>query len=98
MVENIQTLVNAEIIAERLLGTPLRRDQLNFMYTVIKQIDEADDKVRENLRNKDNHSLKKTIPKLVVYKQIQFMRAYKDKKKEDEEKALILSDKMMELT
>lgn len=74
LIEVIKNLIDAEVIAERLLGTPLRRDQLNFIYKVIGQINAADPKLRENLIKKDAQIMEVTIPQLSVYKMIQHLR------------------------
>lgn len=39
--DDIKELINAELIAERLMGDPLKRDQLNFMYKVCTIIHDA---------------------------------------------------------
>ena len=45
------------MIAERLFGDSLRRDHMNFLYSVIKIIDDSDEMVKTNMRNKDNHTI-----------------------------------------
>jgi len=57
MIDKLKALISAENIAERLYGDSLRRDQMNFLYSVIKTIDESDEMVRKNTRDKDLHSI-----------------------------------------
>lgn len=97
LIEVIKNLIDAEVIAERLLGTPLRRDQLNFIYKVIGQINAADPKLRENLIKKDAQIMEVTIPQLSVYKMIQHLRNWKDRKAEEERRIEMLNQKMKEL-
>lgn len=97
MVEDIKHLINSEIIAERLLGTPLRRDQLNFVYNTVGIIHKADEMVRKHLLDKDLNTTENSIPKLVIYHQIQHMRRWKDRQAEDDEKNAILKETMVEL-
>jgi len=68
MIEHFQNLINAEMITERLFGDPLRRDHMNFLYSVIKIIDDSDDMVKKNMLNKDKNSIDLAIPKLTIYK------------------------------
>ena len=56
------------MITERLFGDPLRRDHMNFLYSVIKIIDDSDDMVKNNMRNKDKNSIDLASPKLTIYK------------------------------
>lgn len=37
----LENVIRSEIIAERLLGTPLKRELFNFVYSVLKIIKEA---------------------------------------------------------
>ena len=53
LVKALNELINVEVIAERLLGNPLKRDQINFLFKVIQQIYKADDKLQNNLKGKD---------------------------------------------
>ena len=56
------------MITERLFGDPFRRDHMNFLYSVIKIIDDSDEYVKNNMRNKDKNSVDLAIPKLTIYK------------------------------
>ena len=47
------------MVTERLFGDPLRRDHMNFLYSVIKIIDDSDEYVKNNMRNKDKNSVNK---------------------------------------
>ena len=58
------------MVTERLFGDPLRRDHMNFLYSVIKIIDDSDDMVKNNMRNKDKNLIDLAIPKLTIYKLI----------------------------
>ena len=40
------------MVTERLFGDPLRRDHMNFLYSVIKIIDDLDDMVKNDMKNK----------------------------------------------
>lgn len=97
LVKDIQTLIKSDIIAESLLGTPIRRDQLNFVFSVVQIIDKSDPKIKEHLERKDENTVKQSIPKLVVFKAIQRMRKWKDQKLADEEKQLELDSRIDEL-
>ena len=37
------------MVTERLFGDPLRRDHMNFLYSVIKIIDDSDEYVKNNI-------------------------------------------------
>ena len=58
------------MITERLFWDPFRRDHMNFLYSVIKIIDDSDEYVKNNMRNKDKNSVDLAIPKLTIYKLI----------------------------
>lgn len=97
LVNDIQTLIKSDMIAERLLGTQIRRDQINFIYSVISIIEKSDQKVREHLLRKDERTLRQSIPKLVVFKAVQRIRKWKDQKEQDEVKQKELDMRISEL-
>ncbi|EGR32942.1 hypothetical protein IMG5_065980 [Ichthyophthirius multifiliis] len=98
LIDDIQNLINADIIAEKLLGNPLKRDQLNFVYQVVGLIAESDEKIKENLLNRDENITSKAIPLLIIFKQIQRMLKWKLAKKEREEQMRVQSEKLQILT
>lgn len=66
----LELLINSDTIAEKVLGNPLKRDQLNFFYKVIGLIEKSDEKIRENLLKKDENLTRIAIPQLIIFKQI----------------------------
>ncbi|EAR86465.2 transmembrane protein, putative (macronuclear) [Tetrahymena thermophila SB210] len=90
----IELLINADLIAEKIIGNPLKRDQLNFFYNIIGLIYKSDEKIRENLLKKDENITKLAIPQLIIFKQIQHILSWKFAKKEREEKIRIQSEKL----
>lgn len=58
----LELLINADLISEKLLGNPLKRDQLNFVYNVIGLIAKSDEKIKDNLLKKDENITKFAIP------------------------------------
>ncbi|KAL4506859.1 hypothetical protein ABPG72_001280 [Tetrahymena utriculariae] len=84
LVREIENLVKSELIADRLLGTPLRRELFNFVYKVVQIIKEANPYLESNLLKKDENTVNISIPKLVVFKLIQHMKNWKLKKQENE--------------
>ena len=45
LVDMINDLIKSELIAERLIGNPLKRDQLNFLFNIIKLIKDSNSMV-----------------------------------------------------
>lgn len=64
----IELLINADLIAEKIVGNPLKRDQLNFFYKVIGLIVQSDEKIKENLLKKDENITRYGIPQLIIFK------------------------------
>lgn len=58
----LEALVNADTIAEKLIGNPLKRDQMNFFYNIIGLIVKSDEKIKENLLKKDENITRHAIP------------------------------------
>ena len=68
LVEKINKLIICELICENLLGNPIKRDQLNFVYNNIKLINDGDEYIRKNFFEKDSNVIYNSIPKLMIYK------------------------------
>ncbi|CAD8139947.1 unnamed protein product [Paramecium octaurelia] len=85
---DINEVIKAELISEHLLGSALKRDQINFVYNVLSVIFHANPQAREFLQKKDENCIKGSIPKLIAYHTILYMRAWKDRKKEDDLKQM----------
>lgn len=69
-VREVESVVKAELIAERLMGTPLRREMFNFVYKVASIINDANPYLKGNMLKKDENTVSGSIPKLVVFKMI----------------------------
>ncbi len=70
LLEETLKLLNAELIAERLIGVPIRRELFNFVYKVVEIIKNAHEYLSHNLLNKDEHTVSGSIPKLIIFKAI----------------------------
>ncbi|CAD8047451.1 unnamed protein product [Paramecium sonneborni] len=81
---DINEVIKAELISEHLLGSALKRDQINFVFKVLSVIFNANPQAREFLQKKDENCVKGSIPKLIAYHTILYMRAWRDRKKEDD--------------
>ena len=79
----MKEVINAELIAEHLLGDLLKKDQLNFMFNVQSVIFHANPLSREYLIQKDANCIEGAIPKLVVYMTVLHMRRWLDRKAAD---------------
>lgn len=64
MLEHTKNLINLELIAERMLGNQLKRDQLNFMFNTILYVFNSPGK--EKLLKDDKGILEYTIPNLLI--------------------------------
>lgn len=64
----LEALIHSDIIAEKVIGNPLKRDQLNFFYNVIGLIEKSDPKIKENLLKKDENITRIAIPHLIIFK------------------------------
>lgn len=80
----MERLIKAEIISERLMGNPLKRDLFNFVYRVVTIIKKASPFLEANMLKKDENTVSGSIPKLVVFKAVQHMYGYKNRKLEFE--------------
>ncbi|CAD8174923.1 unnamed protein product [Paramecium pentaurelia] len=96
-VEDVKELIDAELIAEHLMGTSLKRDQLNFTYKVLSVISNSNAQAKEFLIKRDDNCIKGSIPKLITYHTILYMRAWKDRKIADELKEQKLQQKTQPL-
>ena len=81
--EDLKELISAELIAERLMGDSLKRDQLNFMYKVCMIVFEANQSSKEYFLKKDDNTIEVAIPKMVAYQTILHMRNWIDSKRSD---------------
>lgn len=66
----MENVLKSEIIAERLLGNPLRREVFNFVYKVTMIIKEASPHLEANMLKKDENTIVGSIPKLVIFKMV----------------------------
>lgn len=66
------------------MGNPLKRDLFNFVYRVVAIIKKASPFLEANMLKKDENTVSGSIPKLVVFKAIQHMFGYKNRKLEFE--------------
>ena len=92
IVDAIKEVINHDTIAEILVGTPLAKDQLEFMYAVMKHI--YDSPMKSWLMTKDENDVKKndecilnTIPTCTVYKAAQQMAEVKRQIAEQDQEA-----------
>lgn len=80
----MENLIRSEVIADRLIGTPLKRELFNFIHVVIALIKKASPHLETNMLKKDENSTLGSIPKLVVFKMIQHMFAWRQRKEDHE--------------
>ena len=92
IVDAIKEVINHDTIAEILVGTPLAKDQLEFMYAVMKHV--YDSPMKSWLMTKDENDVKKndecilnTIPTCTVYKAAQQMAEVKRQIAEQDQEA-----------
>lgn len=78
--EDLKKLVDYELICERLMGDPLKRDQLNFAHQTIDLITKTPG--QEKMLNKEETYTKYSIPKLLIFKNLQKIRFILDGEKE----------------
>jgi len=58
-------LIEKELLAERILGNQLKRDQLDFMYKTVDYIYKSH--AKEKLLNKEAGIVEHTIPRLIIF-------------------------------
>eukprot|EP01017_Pseudomicrothorax_dubius_P030717 TRINITY_DN3854_c0_g1_i1.p1 TRINITY_DN3854_c0_g1~~TRINITY_DN3854_c0_g1_i1.p1 ORF type:complete len:620 (-),score=171.56 TRINITY_DN3854_c0_g1_i1:394-2253(-) len=88
--EDLIRVIDKEIIAEYLLGTPLRRDQINFLFDVLYLIFKSKKEARQILLLQENPDAKMidiVIPRLTIFKTIQHMAKVLARKEEDKANA-----------
>lgn len=66
----LENLIRSEIVSERLLGNPLKRELFNFVYKVVQIIKEASPFLEANMLKKDENTVSGSIPKLVIFKMV----------------------------
>ena len=76
--EDMKRLVDYELICERLLGDPLKRDQLNFMHRSLDLVMRTPG--QNKMLDKEETFTKLALPKLLIYKGVQRIRAILDAK------------------
>lgn len=76
LLDDLKKLVDYELICERLIGDSLKRDQLNFTYQSIGLIIKTPG--HNKLLEKNETYTKYSIPKLLIYKNIQQIRMILD--------------------
>mmetsp|Transcript_8691 Transcript_8691/g.16973 ORF Transcript_8691/g.16973 Transcript_8691/m.16973 type:complete len:589 (+) Transcript_8691:615-2381(+) len=64
--EVLMELLTRESLAEHLLGTPLKRDQLEFVYDIVEQVFHSP--LKAKLLSKDNDVIFTVIPQMSVFK------------------------------
>eukprot|EP01016_Furgasonia_blochmanni_P038690 TRINITY_DN4702_c0_g1_i5.p1 TRINITY_DN4702_c0_g1~~TRINITY_DN4702_c0_g1_i5.p1 ORF type:complete len:610 (-),score=135.70 TRINITY_DN4702_c0_g1_i5:61-1842(-) len=76
----IRDLIEKELVCEFLMGTPLRKDQLNFLFNSVRLLY---DSARDRLLKAEEHSvvMNECIPQIVIFKYLQHIQAWQDKKK-----------------
>lgn len=79
--DNVAELMAKESKAEFLLGSPLARDQSNFIFKICKEI--FNSKIKDGLMNKETKLMDKTIPQLVLLKSMVRINKIFNKKRED---------------
>jgi len=82
--DDLKKLVDYELICERLIGDPLKRDQLNFMYQTLDLIMKTPG--QDKMLSKEDTFTQVAIPKLVVYKNLQRIRTVLDTEKQEKTK------------
>jgi hypothetical protein len=96
VVEAVKHLLDVELKADLLLGDPLKKDQLEFLYDVLNHILRSPFHDRLKSENKDSNDVIKTdiIPQLATFKALQQMYQVKEdidfKRRELEEVGLEL--------
>lgn len=80
----LENVILSEIIADRLLGTPLKRELFNFVNKVLQIIKDANPNLEKNMLKKDENTTQGSIPKLVIFKMVQHMYQWKQRKAEHE--------------
>ena len=66
----MERLIKTEVISERLLGNPLKRDLFNFMFNTMSLIKKANPFLEENMLKKDENTISGSIPKLIIFKAV----------------------------
>jgi len=66
----MERLIKAEVISERLLGNPLKRDLFNFVYNTMCMIQKTNPFLEENMLKKDENTISGSIPKLIIFKAV----------------------------
>ncbi len=82
--EDIKRLVDYEMICERLIGDPLKRDQLNFMHQSLELIMKTPGQMK--MLNKEETFTKSAIPKLLIFKNLQRIRGILDAQNQEKAK------------
>ena len=85
--EDIKRLVDYELICERLIGDPLKRDQLNFAHQSLDLIMKTPG--QDKMLSKENTFTQVAIPKLLIYKNLQRIRNVLDIEKQEKAKSEI---------